>query len=45
MYKGFIDAGKGAQLFGYDGEEHSFHDDQWFAFMERTAQFFDKYVK
>jgi uncharacterized protein len=45
MYKGFIDAGKDAQLFGYDGEEHSFHDDQWFAFMERSAHFFDQYVK
>jgi uncharacterized protein len=45
MYQGFIDAGKDAQLFGYAGEAHSFHEDQWFAFMERTAQFFDKYVK
>jgi dipeptidyl aminopeptidase/acylaminoacyl peptidase len=45
MYKGFIDAGKEAQLFGYTGEEHSFKTDQWFAFMERSAQFFDKYVK
>jgi dipeptidyl aminopeptidase/acylaminoacyl peptidase len=45
MYAGFIEAGKEAQLFGYDGEEHSFHDDHWFAFMERSAQFFDKYVK
>jgi dipeptidyl aminopeptidase/acylaminoacyl peptidase len=45
MYKGFIEAGKDAQLFGYQGEAHSFHDDQWFAFMERTAQFFDKNVK
>jgi len=44
MYKGFIEAGKNAQLFGHTGEEHSFHDDQWFAFMERSAQFFDKYV-
>jgi dipeptidyl aminopeptidase/acylaminoacyl peptidase len=45
MYKGFIEADKDAQLFGYAGEEHSFHEDQWFAFMERSAQFFDKYVK
>jgi dienelactone hydrolase len=45
MYKGFIDSGKDAQLFGYGGEKHSFRDDEWFAFMERTAQFFDKYVK
>jgi dienelactone hydrolase len=45
MYKGLIDAGKDAQLFAFAGEKHSFRDDQWFAFMERTAQFFDKYVK
>jgi uncharacterized protein len=45
MYKGFIDAGKEAQLFGYAGEKHSFRDDEWFAFMERTSHFFDQYVK
>jgi dipeptidyl aminopeptidase/acylaminoacyl peptidase len=45
IYEGFIEAGKDAQLFGHDGEEHSFHDDEWFAFMERSAQFFDRYVK
>jgi dipeptidyl aminopeptidase/acylaminoacyl peptidase len=45
MYKAFIEAGKDAQLFGYAGEEHSFREDEWFAFMERSAQFFDKYVK
>ena len=45
MYKGFIEAGKDAQLFGHAGEEHSFFADEWFAFMERSSQFFDKYVK
>jgi len=45
MYKALIEAGKDAQLFGYEGEKHSFHDDEWFAFMERSAQFFDKYVR
>ena len=45
MYEAFIEAGKDAQLFGHGGEEHSFRDDEWFAFMERSAQFFDKYVK
>lgn len=45
MYKAFIEADKDAQLFGYEGEEHSFHDDEWFAFMERSSQFFDKYVR
>jgi dipeptidyl aminopeptidase/acylaminoacyl peptidase len=45
MYKGFIEAGRDAQLFAHTGEGHSFRDDEWFAFMERSAQFFDKYVK
>lgn len=45
MYKGFIEAGKDAQLFGYGGEEHSFREDEWFSFMERSAQFFDQHVK
>ena len=44
-YQGFIDAGKQAELFAYEGEGHSFLADQWFAFMERSAKFFDKYVK
>jgi dipeptidyl aminopeptidase/acylaminoacyl peptidase len=45
LYKAFKDAGKEAALFGYDGELHSFKADQWFAFMERSAQFYDKYVR
>ena len=44
-YQGFIDAGKQAELFAYEGEGHSFLADQWFAFMERSSQFFDEYVK
>ena len=44
-YQGFIDAEKKAELFAYEGEGHSFFADQWFAFMERSAQFFDKNVK
>jgi dipeptidyl aminopeptidase/acylaminoacyl peptidase len=44
-YQGFIDAGKQAELFAYEGEGHSFFADQWYAFMERSSQFFDKYVK
>jgi len=44
-YQGFIDAGKKAELFAYEGEGHSFFADKWFAFMERSAQFFDKYVR
>lgn len=45
LYQGFVDAGKEAQLFAYDGEGHSFFADQWVAFMERTASFFDVHVK
>lgn len=44
-YEGFIEAGKQAELFGYEGESHSFIGDQWWAFMERSARFFDEYVK
>lgn len=44
-YEGFIEAGKQAELFAYEGEGHSFIGDQWWAFMERSAHFFDEYVK
>jgi uncharacterized protein len=44
-YDGFIRAGKQAELFAYEGEGHSFFADQWWAFMERSAHFFDEYVK
>jgi uncharacterized protein len=44
-FRGFIDAGKQAEIFAYDGESHSFIGDQWYAFMERSAHFFDTYVK
>ena len=45
VYQGFIDAGKQAEIFAYEGESHSFLADQWWAFMERSAHFFDEYVK
>lgn len=46
LYQAFLDSGNtNVQLFAYDGEGHSFKADHWFAFMERTSQFFDKYVK
>lgn len=45
LYKAFIDADKEAYLIGVEGEEHSFKYDEWFHFMERSAQFFDKYVR
>lgn len=38
-------AGKDAHLYAYDGEFHSFNGDAWIAFMERSARFFDEYVK
>jgi len=45
LYQGFENAGKNAQLFAYDGQYHSFNGDDWLAFMDRTVQFFDQYVK
>ncbi|GAB4505140.1 MAG: alpha/beta fold hydrolase [Anaerolineales bacterium] len=45
VYQGFVEAGKQAELFAYQDEGHSFLADQWYAFMERSAHFFDKYVK
>jgi dipeptidyl aminopeptidase/acylaminoacyl peptidase len=44
-YEAFIEAGKQAELFAYEGEGHSFIGDQWWALMERSAHFFDDYVK
>ncbi len=45
LFRALQEAGKPAQLFGYDGEVHSFNGDAWIAFMERSARFFDEYVK
>ncbi|MCE9647538.1 MAG: alpha/beta fold hydrolase [Chloroflexi bacterium] len=45
MYQGFIDVGRQASIFAYQGEGHSFIGDPWFVFMARSAQFFDKYVR
>ena len=45
LYVGLDDLSKDVELFGYDNATHSFKADDWFAFMERSAQFFDKYVK
>jgi dipeptidyl aminopeptidase/acylaminoacyl peptidase len=45
LYIGLEDLGKDVELFGYDNQAHSFKADEWFAFMERSAQFFDRYVK
>jgi dipeptidyl aminopeptidase/acylaminoacyl peptidase len=45
LHEAFIEADKEAYLIGVEGEEHSFKYDAWFHFMERSGQFFDKYVK
>lgn len=46
LYEAFVESGnRQAELFGYDGQGHSFKEDAWFAFMERTSRFFDEYVK
>jgi uncharacterized protein len=45
LYQALKDAGKSAELFAYEGEFHSFNGDSWVAFMERSARFFDQYVK
>ena len=45
LYQALKDAGKNAQLFAYEGQYHSFNGDAWLAFMDRTTQFFDQYVK
>jgi len=44
-YVAFSEAGKDARLFAHEGEGHSFFAEKWFAFMERSSQFFDKHVK
>ncbi len=45
LYKAFEEAGKPAHLYAYEGEYHSFNGDAWMAFMERSARFYDQYVK
>lgn len=45
LFDAFQAAGKPAQIFGYEGEFHSFNGDSWIAFMERSAHFYDQYVK
>ena len=45
MYEGFVEAGVDAHLFAHSGEGHSLLYDEWYAFMQRTSQFFDLYVK
>ncbi len=46
LYDAFMAADKqNVEIFAYDGQGHSFKEDAWFAFMERTSRFFDEYVK
>jgi len=45
LYQGLEDAGKDAQLLGYEEEGHSFGPDPWFAFMGRVGRFFDLNVR
>lgn len=45
LYDALAKAGKDAHIYAYDGEFHSFNGDAWIAFMERSARFFDQYVK
>lgn len=46
LYDAFMAADRqNVEIFAYDGQGHSFKEDAWFAFMERTSRFFDEYVK
>ncbi len=45
LYQALKDAGKNVALYAYEGEGHSFVGDNWITFMERTAQFYDQYLK
>jgi dipeptidyl aminopeptidase/acylaminoacyl peptidase len=45
LYQAFLDAGKPAKLFAYEGERHSFLGDAWFQFMQEVSHFFDENVK
>ncbi|MBV6396255.1 MAG: hypothetical protein HFACDABA_01853 [Anaerolineales bacterium] len=45
LYQAFLDAGKPAKLFGYEGQRHSFSGDAWYRFMEEAVRFFDENVK
>lgn len=44
-YEAFVKANKPVELYGYEGERHSFLADQWWSFMERSARFFDMHLR
>jgi dipeptidyl aminopeptidase/acylaminoacyl peptidase len=45
LFEALERAGKTVEIFAYEAEKHSFVGDSWVAFMERSAHFFDEYVK
>ena len=45
LHAALLEAGVSSELFAYEGEGHSFLAEQWVAFMERSARFFDKHVR
>jgi hypothetical protein len=45
LHEGLVEAGREGEIFAYEGQAHSFIGDAWFAFMERSARFFDMTVK
>jgi dipeptidyl aminopeptidase/acylaminoacyl peptidase len=45
LYDALKVANKRVEIYGYEGELHSFNGDNWIALMERSSHFFDEYVK
>jgi dipeptidyl aminopeptidase/acylaminoacyl peptidase len=45
LFEALQQSGKNVEIFAYEAEKHSFVGDSWVAFMERSAHFFDEYVK
>jgi dipeptidyl aminopeptidase/acylaminoacyl peptidase len=45
LFEAFLDAGKSAKLVAYEGQRHSFINEEWYQFMETVATFFDNNVK
>jgi len=45
LFEALEASGKPAEIFAYEGQQHSFVGDSWVAFMERCGHYFDKYVK
>jgi dienelactone hydrolase len=45
LNQALLEAGKGVELFRYEGEGHSFIGQPWFDFMIRVLNFFDEHLK